>query len=160
MAAATHGSEGYEQIFAKLIRDLLASNHLEEPFKSELTRVWNRPALQNALRSRRMFDDANFAALEKKVTGKMSEKLNKNAAADEAKHGLRWCALPSCAKQEMHVFDFTACSACKAVVYCSEEHGALHWTATHRKECAALKAAGAKPRSTADEMREGEAGAA
>ena len=48
------------------------------------------------------------------------------------------------------MFVFKQCSACEAVVYCSAEHAALHWTQAHKKECAALKAAGAKPRSTAD----------
>ena len=55
------------------------------------------------------------------------------------------------------MFDFKQCSACKAVVYCSAEHAALHWRATHGKECASLKTAGVKPRSTADEG-EGAAG--
>ena len=148
MATATHPSIVGEQHFAKLIRDLLASNHLEQPFKAELARVWNRPALQNALRARGVFEegDAEDAAIKKEI----DETLDKKAAADLAKHGLRWCALPSCAKQELRVFDFKQCSACKAVMYCSAEHAALHWTATHRKECASLKAAGAKPRSTAD----------
>ena len=146
-----------ERFFAKLIRDTLARNILEQPFKVELTRLWDRPALQNALRARNVFEEhsAGVAAGLKKV----DKLVDKKTAADRAKHGLRWCALPCCAKQEACVFDFKECSACKAVVYCSAEHGALHWTATHKKECAALKAAGAKPRSTAD-MGEGGAGAA
>ena len=152
MATATHISGSSERFFAKQMRDLLASNHLEQPFKSELARVWNRPALQNALRTRRIFalDDTELASLGEKLMSKMTDNIDKKGAADRAKHGLRWCALPSCAKQEKNVFDFKECSACKAVVYCSAEHGALHWTATHKKECASLKAAGAKPRSTAD----------
>ena len=85
------------------------------------------------------------------ISKNVNESLDKRVAADRIKHGLRWCALPSCAKQETYVFDFKQCSACKAVVYCSAEHAALHWTRSNRKECAALKAAGAKPRSTADE---------
>ena len=156
MATVTHVTRSFEIAFVPQIRDLLAGNYLEEPFKSELSRVWDRPALQNALRARHVFDDAYIAA----HMTKTDNTLKKRGAADVAKHGLRWCALPSCAKQETHVFDFKQCSACKAVVYCSAEHGALHWTATHKKECAALKAAGAKPRSTADEAREGGAGAA
>ena len=135
-----------EQPFAKLLRALLASDYLEQPFKGELTRAWDRPTLQNALRARGVFNEEDAAIWTNTVN-----MLKKNTLADQAKHGFRWCALPSCAKQETHVFDFKACSACKAVVYCSAEHGALHWTRGHRKECASLKAAGAKPRSTADE---------
>ena len=135
-----------ERPFARLLRDLLASNLLEEPFKVELARAWDSPALQRALRARGALAEVDAA-----IDTRVDETLNKKLADDLAKHGLRWCALSSCAKQEMGVFDFKACSACKAVVYCSAEHGALHWTQGHRKECAALKAAGAKPRSTADE---------
>ena len=147
VATATYIRETYDRAFANFLCDLLASNDLEQPFKAEVARAWNRPALQNALRARGVFDE-DQAAIDEQA--KISEMFDKRAAADRAKHGLRWCALPSCAKQELHVFDFKACSVCKAVVYCSAEHGALHWTRGHRKECAALKAAGAKPRSTAD----------
>ena len=140
-----------ERKFSKLVCELLASNDLEEPFKAELTRAWDIPAL----RARGAFDEEDAAA-----RAEILETLDKKAAADKAKHGLRWCALPSCAKQETNVFDFKACSACKAVVYCCAEHGALHWTQGHRKECAALKAAGAKPRSTADAGEGGARGGA
>ena len=145
MATATPVLGTSERPFANLVRDLLASDDLEQPFKAELTREWDRPVIQNALQARGVLKDLGGA-----IGARTSEKIMKNFAADLAKHGFRWCALPSCAKQEIYVFDFKACSACKAVVYCSSEHGALHWTRGHRKECAALKAAGAKPRSTAD----------
>ena len=140
-----HLSPGFERQFAVYLRDLLASNDLEQPFKVQLAQALDRPALRRALRAWCVTDEEDAA-----IGEKVNETFNTMAAADLAKHGLRWCALPSCAKQELHVFDFKACSACKAVVYCSAEHGALHWTRGHRKECAALRAAGAKPRSTAD----------
>ena len=95
-----------------------------------------------------MFDEGD--AEDADINQELDETLSKKAAADLKKHGLRWCALPSCAKQELHVFDFKQCSACNAVVYCSAKHAALHWTTTHSKECSSLKAAGANPRSTAD----------
>ena len=149
MATATPSdSQPSEHELARTIRCLLTSDHLELPFKAKLARVWDRPAVQNALRARGVFQ---IEELHANLDKTLHETMEKKAAADRAKHGLRWCALPSCAKQETHVFDFKACSACKAVVYCSAEHGALHWTRGHRKECAALKAIGAKPRSTADE---------
>ena len=147
MATATHGSEDEDRFFVKTTNHLLANNHLEQPFKSDLARAWGHPALQNALRARRIFQTSGeFEA----QFFKHSQTFVTRKDAGMAKHGLRWCALPSCAKQETNVFDFKACSACKAVVYCSAEHGALHWSQSHRKECASLKAAGAKPRSTVD----------
>ena len=145
MATAPRIYGNAERRFAKLICALLASNYLEQPFKAELSRVWDRPALQNALRAWGVFNEGDAT-----INKKTDETIDKKAAADRAKHGLRWCALPSCAKQEGCVFDFKACSACKAVVYCSAEHGALHWTRGHKNECTSLKAAGDKPRSTAD----------
>ena len=154
MATAPGGCQGFERRFAKRLRALLDGNYLEQPFKGELIRAWDRPALQDALRARGVFEKGD-ATINKQI----GDTIEKKMAADLAKYGLRWCSLPSCAKQEGCVFDFKACSACKAVVYCSTEHGALHWTQGHRKECAVLKAAGAKPRSTADEG-EGGAGAA
>ena len=152
MTAATDNIGTYEGHFAKLVCTLLVSNHLEQPFKAELTRAGNRPALQSALRARGALEDVVRDDNMRKV-------IIKKVADDLAKHGLRWCALPSCAKLMTCVFDFKQCSACKAVVYCSAEHAALHWTATHKTECASLKAAGTKPRSTAD-GGEGGAGAA
>ena len=140
MATATHQTKSPMEVqFAEQIRDLLTSNYLEEPFKTELTHAWERPALQNTLRARGVFqvDEVQTA-----MAPQLNETLNINVVADRAKHGLRWCALPSCAKQEMCVFDFKACSACKAVVYCSAEHGALHWTQGHRKSALRSKRRG------------------
>ena len=65
--------------------------------------------------------------------------------ADEALHGFRACALPSCERREKIVLEFNICSACKAVAYCSPECAALHWSRVHKNECARLKAEGAKP---------------
>lgn len=71
-------------------------------------------------------------------------------AADVAKRGLRRCGLPACGRQELTVRHFQLCGGCSAVAYCSDAHHAAHWKEGHRRECGALKAAGAKPPSTAD----------
>ena len=42
MATALRIGTGSERALAKQIRDLIASIHLEQPFKAELTRVWDR----------------------------------------------------------------------------------------------------------------------
>ena len=65
--------------------------------------------------------------------------------ADVAEHGLLVCALPGCDKQEVTVREFKVCSACRAVAYCSTEHGGLHWAGGHKHVCKDLKSAGAKP---------------
>ena len=148
-AAAEDASGPCPRELVHLLHRLLSSDHLEQPFRAELNHACAGTTLQNALRARCLSDSDNEELAE--ASQKMVDLFDERQTADLAKHGLRWCALPSCAKQEIHVFDFKACSACKAVVYCSAEHGALHWTRGHRKKCAALKAAGAKPRSTADE---------
>ena len=54
--------------------------------------------------------------------------------ADIAKHGLRDCALPYCAKTEKTVKEFAGCTGCRSVVYCCLEHQALDWRA-HKKAC-------------------------
>ena len=123
----------------------MAGEGLEPPFRAALNRSFNLTAVQASLRGRGSLRGHSESELIE-IRGFFIAKKQ----ADVAKHGLRWCALPACAKQEVGVFDFKACSACKAVVYCSAEHGALHWAKGHKKECAALKVAGAKPRSTVD----------
>ena len=60
--------------------------------------------------------------------------------ADVVEHGLKHCALPSCDKREASVQQCKFCSACRSVWYCSEEHGALHWT-EHKPVCRATTAA-------------------
>ena len=59
--------------------------------------------------------------------------------ADVAEHGLKHCALSSCDKREASVQQYKFCSACRCVWYCSEEHGALHWT-EHKPVCRATAA--------------------
>ena len=152
-AQATHPSETEERELAELLRKLLAyqPRPAEQPLNAELgdlERRWSRPVLQASLRVRGALDTLDDSVYTAFNWAHTVEHLQKTQADEVLKHGLRWCALPSCAIQEVHVFDFKACSACKAVVYCSAEHGALHWARGHRKECPRLKAAGAKPRST------------
>ena len=64
-AARISTGGGFEKPFAQLLRDFLrdpsASNRLEPSFKTELTRLWHRPALQTALRTRRVFEGEDAA---------------------------------------------------------------------------------------------------
>ena len=62
------------------------------------------------------------------------EEFRARRRADIAKHGLRDCALPSCAKTERTVKEFSLCAGCRSQVYCCLEHQALDWKA-HKKAC-------------------------
>ena len=57
----------------------------------------------------------------------LCKSISSRQRADEAKHGLKECALPSCGKREASVGQHKRCSACRSMWYCSAEQGALHW---------------------------------
>ena len=78
--------------------------------------------------------------------------------AEMIEHGLRDCALPSCAKTEKTVKEFAGCSGCRSVVYCCLEHQALDWRA-HKKACREKEAA-RRADEEAEEGAKGSAGAA
>ena len=63
-----------------------------------------------------------------------SKEFKARRPADIAKHGLRDCALSSCAKTELTVKEFAGCSGCRSVVYCC-----LDWR-KHKKACREAKA--------------------
>lgn len=149
-ACANAGHSGHsasgEHMFASAVQRLLESDLLEAPFKEALTQAWGGVDLRSALLSRRVFDGDNGTT---EAAEELAARLEAKAAADVAKHGYRSCALPSCGRREASVFEFKTCGACEAVVYCSRQHAAAHWPAGHKQVCKELKAAGAKPPSTA-----------
>jgi hypothetical protein len=60
------------------------------------------------------------------------------AAADVARHGLRACGLPDCAKTEPQPRVFKLCSRCRGVAYCGAEHQRADWRRHKRVDgCAA-----------------------
>jgi hypothetical protein len=60
------------------------------------------------------------------------------SAADVARHGLRRCALPSCAAQEPHPKLFKLCGRCHAAAYCCKQHQTEDWKRHKREDsCAA-----------------------
>ena len=63
LATAPRINGSSERRFADLLRVLLDSNYLELPFKAELAGAWDRPALQNALRARGVFDEDDAAGV-------------------------------------------------------------------------------------------------
>ena len=110
-----------------------ASPTYNTAFVASLRTKWTAAAMVEMRRERNLLD----------VSEKVGQALQRNEAswrADVAEHGLKQCALPSCDKMEASVQQYKFCSACRSVWYCSEEHGALHWT-EHKPVCRATAAA-------------------
>ena len=102
-------------------------------FVASLRAKWSAAAMVQMCRERHLLDASER-------TKKVTEDSEANWRADVAEHGLKHCALPSCDKKEASVQQYKFCSACRSVWYCSEEHGALHWT-EHKPVCRATTAA-------------------
>ena len=140
--AVTVSSMGKAGLVA-VIQKLLASPVMEASFRAMLETRWTSPDMVSILRMR--------GSGEKNLTAIVDDWRSKSEAAqraDVAEHGLLVCALPGCDKREVTVREFKVCSACRAVAYCSAEHGGLQWAGGHKHECNDLKAAGAKPART------------
>ena len=126
---------GEELRFASAVHDALSGAFptYDAAFVAQLCAKWTAVAVVQMRRERGLLD--------------ASEKVKRIVAADNtcrrvdvAEHGLKYCALPSCDKREASVQQYKFCSACRSVWYCSEEHGALHWT-EHKPVCRATTAA-------------------
>jgi hypothetical protein len=66
------------------------------------------------------------------------EALQRRAAEDVARHGLRTCALPGCGATEPQPKAFKVCSRCRRACYCSAAHQQQDWRRHKRKDaCAA-----------------------
>ena len=122
-----------------VVQQVLALPVMEPSFRAALEARWTSPDVVASL-SMRGTIERSTAVLNNTIAE--SEAAHR---ADVAEHGLLVCALPGCDKQEVTVREFKVCSACRAVAYCSAEHGGLHWAGGHKHECNDLKAAGAKP---------------
>ena len=120
------------------VQQLLASTVMEPSFRAALEARWARADVGAKLRVR-------GTVVERAAVASIKNARNAAQRADVAEHGLLVCALPGCDKREGTIREFKVCSACRAVAYCSAEHGGLHWAGEHKHECKDLKAAGAKP---------------
>ena len=128
-----------EAALAHAVQQLLASGVMEPPFRAALETWWTSPDVVASLRARGTIEESMAFVHDSDVKSEAAQR------ADVAEHGLLVCALPGCDKKEVTVREFKVCSACRAVAYCSAEHGGLHWAGGHKHECKELKAAGAKP---------------
>ena len=127
----------------------MSPRYYEPTFCAAALFKWRSDAVSGVLRARGVLQ-----------TGVAKHEQNKaefqaRQRADIAKHGLRDCALPSCAKTEKTVKEFAGCSGCRSVVYCCLEHQALDWRA-HKKACREKEAA----RLAEEEARLGTGGGA
>ena len=118
----------YEEDLVAIIKEEMTPCNYGSAFCTAVLRKWRSNAVSSVLRARGILQTgiakaeqshAEFDALQR---------------ADIAKHGLRDCALPSCAKTEKTVKEFSLCAGCRSQVYCCLEHQALDWKA-HKKEC-------------------------
>ena len=112
---------------------------LDPTFRTALLTKWSSREVRNSVRAQ------NPTRARPNDLAVVQADMMDRQRADEALHGFRACALPSCERLEKSVREFKMCSACKAVAYCSPECAALHWSRAHKNECARFKAEGAKP---------------
>ena len=116
-----HLIAGEDRVLMTIERHMPTSNNYDPSFYAAVLRKWRSDAVSSVLRARGVLQtgiakceqsQAEFEALKR---------------ADITKHGLRDCALPSCAKTEKTVKEFAGCTGCRSVVYCCPEHQALDW---------------------------------
>ena len=113
-----------ESDLVNVVQQLLSSSVMKPAFRAAFEARWASPDVVAVLRM--------HGALEI-CTARDDFHTEKDAAqrADVVEHGLLVCALPGCDKLEVTVRKFKVCSACRAVAYCSGEHGGLHWARGH-----------------------------
>ena len=137
-----------ENAICALIQQILYPQNYDPAFCAAVLRKWRSDGVSSVLQARGMLQTDVADAQ------KTSAAFHARERADIANHGLRDCALPSCAKTEKTVKEFAGCSGCRSVVYCCAEHQGLDWP-KHKKACHKKQAA----RLAADET-EKEVGAA
>ena len=111
-------------------------------FCAAVLRKWRSNTVSSVLRARGVLQ-TGVADSERE-----REEYYARRRADIEKHGLRDCALPSCAKTEKTVKEFSLCAGCRSQVYCCLEHQALDWKA-HKRACKE-KAAARRAEEAAD----------
>ena len=141
-----------EDDLVAFIETKVSPQHHGPAFCSAVLRKWRSDAVSNVLRARGVLQTGIAKRDQTKA------EFDARQRADIAKHGLRDCALPSCAKTEKTVKEFAGCSGCRSVVYCCLEHQALDWRA-HKKACREKEAARMAADGAKDEGTDGAAAA-
>ena len=138
----------YEDDLVCFIKDCMTPRNYGSAFCTAVLHKWRSNAVSSVLRARGVLQTAVATSEQSRA------EFDARQRADIAKHGLRDCALPSCAKTEKTVKEFSLCAGCRSQVYCCLEHQALDWKA-HKKECREKEAA----RLAEEEAEEEEPGA-
>ena len=124
---------GEDNLVATIKEDMTPRNY-GSAFCTAVLRKWRSNAVSSVLRARGVMQ-TGVAKHEQS-----DAEFDARQLADIAMHGLRDCALPSCAKTEKTVKEFSLCAGCRSQVYCCLEHQALDWKA-HKKACKEKEAA-------------------
>ena len=124
----------YEDELLWIIKEKMTPRNYGSAFCTAVLRKWRSNAVSSVLQARGVLQSGVADSKRDK------EEFDARQRADVAKHGLRDCALPSCAKTERTANEFKLCAGCRSQVYCCLEHQALDWKA-HKKACKEKEAA-------------------
>ena len=128
------GMIAYEDGLVAIIKDRMTPRKYSSAFCTAVLRKWRSNAVSSVFRARGVLH-TGVAQREQNLA-----EFKARQSDDIATHGLRDCALPSCAKTERTVKEFSLCAGCRSQVYCCLEHQALDWKA-HKKACREREAA-------------------
>ena len=128
-----------EAEFTDVLRGIVATaraNGVDAlPFVQPLARAWQQLQRSGVLQKRRI--EEGIAVLRHEHRASRAAVQSSLTAP-----GLRSCALDGCDAKEAHPAHFKSCAACRAVVYCCQEHQVAGWPG-HKKECKAARKAAA-----------------
>ena len=125
---------GEEDDIVAIIKDRMTPHNYGSAFCTAVLRKWRSNAVSSVLRARGVLQTGIAQRTQ------ACAEFHAQQRADVATHGLRDCALSSCAKTEKTVKEFSLCAGCRSQVYCCLEHQALDWKA-HKTACTEKEAA-------------------
>ena len=128
------GVIAYEDVLVAIIKDRMTPRNYDSAFCTAVLRKWRSNAVSSVLRARGVLQTGIAQRTQ------ACAEFHARQRADVATHGLRDCALSSCAKTEKTVKEFSLCAGCRSQVYCCLEHQALDWK-EHKTACTEKEAA-------------------
>ena len=149
-AGIAAGLISYEDDLVATIKGKMTPRKYGSAFCTAVLRKWWSNAVSSVLQARGILQTGVAKSKQSQAEFQVRKR------ADIATHGLRDCALPSCAKTETTVKEFSFCAGCRSQVYCCLEHQALDWKA-HKKACREKEAARLAEEAAEDEVTDGAA---
>ena len=144
------GLIAHESNLVAFIKTRMTQRNYGSAFCTAFLRKWRSNAVSSVLQARGILQTGVAKSEQSRA------EFDAQQRADIAEHGLRDCALLSCAKTEKTVKEFSLCAGCRSQVYCCLEHQALDWKA-HKKACRKMEAARLAEEEADDEAAEAEA---